>query len=202
MVSVEILPKSYMSIRFYLRNCYTTGKCKRTVHGPVCNIMKNDLVSLFRKLTHGVYVIGVSSGSNDNAFTAAWVMQVSFKPLMLALGIHPDHSSCSMLLEGGTFTVNVLPSDRMDLAEHFGRPATTDKFAGIKWHRSKTGVPVLDDAMAWFECRFSHECSAGDHVLVVGRVVDGSVVHPGAEPMNYRDTGDMDGSSSLFPEEF
>jgi flavin reductase (DIM6/NTAB) family NADH-FMN oxidoreductase RutF len=34
------------------------------------------IVELCQLITHGVYVIGVSDGKHQNAFTAAWVMQV------------------------------------------------------------------------------------------------------------------------------
>ncbi len=164
--------------------------------------MKKDLALLFRQLTHGVYVVGVTHKKKDNAFTAAWVMQVSFNPLLLALSIHPGHSSYEMLTEGRAFSVNVLPANREDLAQRFGQPATIDKLADVKWHRGKTGAPILDDAMAYFDCEFSHGCPAGDHVLVVGHVVDGAVLDPDALPMNYRDTGDMDGSSRFYPDDF
>ncbi len=164
--------------------------------------MNEDLASLFRLLTHGVYVIGVTHEHKDNAFTAAWVMQVSFDPLLLALSINPGHSSCDMLIQGGVFSVNVLPHDRQGLARRFGRPAATGKLEGIRWHRGATGAPILDEAMAYFDCEFSHKCPAGDHVIVVGRVVDGAVFDPQAVPMNYRDTGDMDGSSVLYPDDF
>jgi flavin reductase (DIM6/NTAB) family NADH-FMN oxidoreductase RutF len=63
---------------------------------------------LFKRLTQGVYVIGVAHGEVRNAFTAAWVMQVSFDPLLLALSINPQHSSYRLLKEGRTFSVNVL----------------------------------------------------------------------------------------------
>jgi len=164
--------------------------------------MNKDLPYLFRYLTHGVYIIGVSSEEKNNAFTAAWVMQASFQPLLLALSIHPGHSSHSLLIEGKRFTVNVLSEQRTDLADYFGRPATVDKLAAVKWLRCKTGAPVLADAIAYFECEFSHECNAGDHRLVLGRVVNGEVLEADAIPMNYRDTGDMDGSSRLFPDDF
>ena len=39
-------------------------------------------------------------GEARNAFTAAWVMQVSFDPLLLALSINPHHSSYRLLKEG------------------------------------------------------------------------------------------------------
>ncbi|MBI4005994.1 MAG: flavin reductase [Gammaproteobacteria bacterium] len=164
--------------------------------------MKKDLAFLFRQLTQGVYIVGVTHQKKDNAFTAAWVMQVSFNPLLLALSINPGHSSYEMLTQGGAFSVNVLPGSREDLAQRFGQPATVNKLAEVKWHRGKTGAPILDDAMAYFDCEFSHECPAGDHVLVIGRVVAGAVLDPDALPMCYRDTGDMDGSSRLYPDEF
>lgn len=158
--------------------------------------------AVFRRLTHGVYVIGVSGAGRDNAFTAAWVMQVSFDPLLLAVSIHPEHASYGLLADSGVFSVNVLPRGREDLARHFGRPGSTDKLAGMGWRRGTLGAPLLDEALAWLECELSHECPAGDHRLLIGRARHGAVADAGAIPMDYRDTGDMDGSSALFPDRF
>jgi len=164
--------------------------------------MSGKLAPLFRTLTHGVYVIGVAGDSRRNAFTAAWVMQVSFDPLMLALSINRRHSSYALLKAGGGFTVNVLRQGQEELARHFGQPASVDKLAQVPWHESRRGAPLLDDALAWFECEFVRECPAGDHLVVIGRVSDGALRSPDAQPMNYRDTGDMDGSAALFPDAF
>jgi flavin reductase (DIM6/NTAB) family NADH-FMN oxidoreductase RutF len=71
-------------------------------------------------------VIGVANGEERNAFTAAWVMQVSFDPLLLALSINPQHSSYRLLKEGGTFSVNVPKHGQLDLAARFGDPARDD----------------------------------------------------------------------------
>ena len=70
--------------------------------------MSRSVAALFKRLTQGVYVIGVAHGEVRNAFTAAWVMQVSFDPLLLALSINPHHSSYRLLKEGRSFSVNVL----------------------------------------------------------------------------------------------
>ena len=51
--------------------------------------MSGSIAALFQRLTQGVYVVGVAHGEARNAFTAAWVMQVSFDPLLLALSINP-----------------------------------------------------------------------------------------------------------------
>lgn len=164
--------------------------------------MNDHPAALFKQLTHGVYVIGVGREGRRNAFAAAWLMQVSFDPLMLALSIHPHHASYKTLKDGGVFSVNVLRADQQDLARHFGSPASIDKLAAVPWHAGDTGAPLLDDAPAYFECTFSHECPAGDHRLIVGQVVGGAWLDHSATPMNYRDTGDMDGSSRLYPDWF
>jgi flavin reductase (DIM6/NTAB) family NADH-FMN oxidoreductase RutF len=165
--------------------------------------MPHSLAALFGTLTHGVYVVGVAGTEARNAFTAAWVMQVSFTPPLLALSIDPRHFSYRLLREGGRFSVNVLERNQMDLAAHFGRTTGVDRLASVPWHPgAKTGAPLLDDALAWFECRVAGEYPAGDHVLVVGQAVDGGVREPSAQPMNYRDTGNLDGAAALFPASF
>lgn len=54
--------------------------------------MSGFIAALFQRLTQGVYVVGVAHGEVRKAFTAAWVMQVSFEPLLLALSINPHHA--------------------------------------------------------------------------------------------------------------
>lgn len=164
--------------------------------------MSLAMADLFKRITTGVYVVGVAAGERRNAFTAAWVMPVSFQPLLLALSINPRHSSYALLRQGGVFSINVLRWDQIELAGHFGAPADIDKLARVAWHPGKTGAPLLDDVLARFECELAGEHPAGDHVLALGRVVDGALVQPEAEPLTYRDTGDMDGASAIFPDRF
>lgn len=156
---------------------------------------------VMRTLSHGVYVIGVCAADRPNGFTAAWLMQVSFDPLLIAVSINPHHRSYAMLKAGGGFTVNVLAKDQLDLARHFGQSSEVDKLAKVAWRGGKCGAPILADALAWLDCDFHHECPAGDHFLVVGRVLNGAIQRLG-EPLSYRDTGDMDGASHLFPDTF
>ncbi len=160
--------------------------------------MKEDIAALFKKITHGVYVIGATDDNQYNAFTAAWVMHVSFNPLVLAVSVSPNHSSYSMIQNSNVFSVNVLKKDQLDLAAHFGKSSSTDKLADIKWHKDQTGTPVLDDAMAFFECEVINECKAGDHMVLVGRVINGDVIDLDALPLLYRETDNMNGSINLY----
>lgn len=164
-------------------------------------IMDTPPIELFRRLTNGVYVIGVAHGDRRDAFTAAWLTQVSFSPLLLALSINPDHASYPLLVASKAFAVSVLPHTGMDLARHFGTQSghTVDKLDGQAWTQSATGLPVLQQAVAHFDCAVQEEWLAGDHRLVVATVVAGVLLDPDALPLRYSETGNMDGSAALYP---
>ena len=158
----------------------------------------------FRRLSNGVYVIGVTHAGRSNAFTAAWLTQVSFDPLLIALSVNPDNFSYALLQESGVFTINVLRRGDLDLARHFGTQSgrEADKLAGRRWRPGTLGAPVLEDAAAYLEFRVMGTIPAGDHELVLGRAVAGAVIDDTAEPMRYAETGDVDGSSELYPASF
>ena len=163
-----------------------------------------EIAALFHQLTVGVYVIGVADAARRDGFTAAWVTQVSFDPLLLALSINPDHASYPLLHAGGGFTVNVLKRGQLELARRFGTQSGRehDKLAGLRWRPGSNGAPILDDALAYFDCELTGRMRGGDHELVLGRVIDGRILAQDVEPMAYADTGDMDGSSVLYPVKF
>jgi flavin reductase (DIM6/NTAB) family NADH-FMN oxidoreductase RutF len=143
--------------------------------------------------------VGVAHGEVRNAFTAAWVMQVSFDPLLLALSINPQHSSYRPLKEGRAFSVNVLKKGQLDSAEHYGRPSRDDKLVGTEWTTDRLGPPLLREALAWFECQVLSEYPAGDHVLVLGKVINGKLLDPEAEPMSYVQPATWTAHRRCFP---
>jgi len=164
--------------------------------------MAEELAQLFRRLTTGVYVIGVADGDRRNAFTAAWVMQTSFQPPLLTLSINPANASYPILIQSGGFSVSVLERGQLDRARELGTRSGRDgdKLAGIRWRPAGSGAPVLEESVAYFDCRVISRHPAGDHELVVGQVVAGAVLRAEAEPMRYADTGDLDGSEDRYPD--
>ena len=164
----------------------------------------NPIEALFRQLTQGVYVVGAAHNEQRDAFTAAWVMQVSYSPLLLAVSINPEHASYPLVKGARAFTVNVLKQGQLEVARRFGTRSGReyDKLAGVRWYPGRSGAPVLEDALAYFDCELTGHLAAGDHDLMLGRVVDGRIIDPTGVPMTYRETGDMDQSSGLYPARF
>jgi len=161
-------------------------------------------IELFRRLTNGLYVVGVAHGEQRNAFTAAWLTQVSFDPLLVALSINPTHASYPILAAAGEFAVSVLRQGQLPLARHYGTHSgwAVDKLEGQHWQTSSSGAPVLSDALAYLDCRITSRHPAGDHELVLAQVVGGRVLAPSAVPMSYAETGNLDGSAALYPSHF
>jgi flavin reductase (DIM6/NTAB) family NADH-FMN oxidoreductase RutF len=164
----------------------------------------NQIAALFHRLTAGVYVVGIAHAGRRNAFTAAWVMQTSFDPLLLALSINPQNASYPLLRAAGGFAVSVLKAEQLELARRFGTRSgrDQDKLSGVGWRPGRSGAPVLEEALAYLDCEVTASLPVGDHELVVGRVIDGRILDRNAVPMAYADTGDMDGSSALYPTKF
>jgi flavin reductase (DIM6/NTAB) family NADH-FMN oxidoreductase RutF len=164
----------------------------------------NEIAELVRRLSLGVYVVGVAHGDQRNAFTAAWVMPASFDPPLLALSLNPLNVSADLLHASGAFTVSVLKRGQIELARQFGTRSGRDhdKLAGVAWQPGRSGAPVLSDALAYFDCELTERVAAGDHELIVAHIVGGRILDPEAEPLLYTETGDLDGSSMLYRARF
>ncbi|MCK5926115.1 MAG: flavin reductase [Methylococcales bacterium] len=159
--------------------------------------MIENVVELMRQITHGVYVIAVSDAEKQNAFTASWVMQVSFNPLLLAFSINPQHYSYELLRKGGICSINVLNQKQLDVSAHFAQPHTEEKMNTYDWEHNKTQSPILSESLAYFDCSVSHYTEAGDHQIVICRVLEAGF--KGKEkPLLYVETANMDDSEKKY----
>lgn len=109
---------------------------------------------------------GHPAGMSVGSFTS-----VSLDPPLVAF--LPDRSSTSFprIRTATSFCVNVLGADQAALCRAFaGRGG--DKFAGVSWRPTASGAPRLAGVAAWLDCAFESITEAGDHYLVLGRVLD------------------------------
>ena len=113
---------------------------------------------------------GVRYGMTVNSLTS-----VSLDPLLTLFCCERDASLHGPVLASGTWAVSVLSAAQQDVAAWFatrGRPGV-DQFEGQAAHPgAATGSPVLDGALAWFECRTWATYDGGDHTIVVGELLD------------------------------
>ncbi|TSD95720.1 flavin reductase family protein [Skermania sp. ID1734] len=77
--------------------------------------------------------------------------------------------SWSEIAENGRFCVNVLAENQQETCARFGS-REPDKFAGIPWHPSPLGSPIIEGALAHIDCTVATVHDGGDHFVVFGRV--------------------------------
>ncbi len=138
-------------------------------------------------ISHGVYVVTVKTEDKVNGMTAAWVSQVSFKPLLLMVSIAPARFTHGLVKRSGYFAINALSDDQKDVAKHFGFKSgrKVDKLKDIPYFDAKNGSPVLSDAMAFVECKLVETFEAGDHTLFVGEAVDARLLNENKAPLPF-----------------
>jgi flavin reductase (DIM6/NTAB) family NADH-FMN oxidoreductase RutF len=161
---------------------------------------------VMHEMPYGLYIVGSKEADGRvNGMMADWVMQVSFEPRLVAVAFEPTSHTLENIRERQFFTVNLLAQDEasMELARGFAQPFSGQKVEGrkgdertkvhykldgVSYRSTDNGVPVLDTAMGWFECVLQDTQPIGDHVLVIGEVLDGGVLKE-AEPMTSSYTG-------------
>jgi flavin reductase (DIM6/NTAB) family NADH-FMN oxidoreductase RutF len=89
-----------------------------------------------------------------------------------------NQASHDLLRDGACFGVNLLRADQAELSNRFAglQEGVTDRFEGVAHRSVVSGAPILDDCLAWFDCRLEAMHVVGDHTLFIGAVLAGEVV--------------------------
>ena len=122
----------------------------------------------------GVAIVA-STGADGKpcGLTANAVASVSLKPPLVLVCIEHSADTHDCVRDSGYFSVNVLESSHERLARRFSAWEVGAKFEGIAFHPETTGAPVLDEALAWVDCRVTAQHDGGDHTIFVGEVLAG-----------------------------
>jgi flavin reductase (DIM6/NTAB) family NADH-FMN oxidoreductase RutF len=124
----------------------------------------------------GLYVIGSRAGERRNAMTANWATQVSSDPKLVAVSVEKPALTNELIAEGRVFSVNVVDREDRAIVRKFTKPVEVDAGArtlnGFPYHDGPTGAPILDQAVAWVDCRVQREVDLGSHTLFLGEVAD------------------------------
>ena len=145
---------------------------------------------VLRQFTYGLYVVMCVDNNIVNGFTANWLSQVSFEPLLLVLSVENDSKSLSMILDSKKFTVNVLRSGQRELAGTLGKSAVKfpDKLQHVPYTLNEAGYPILQDALGWVACEVRQSMPAGDSTVVLAEVVDVGSLGEG-QPLTMNEAG-------------
>ena len=108
---------------------------------------------------------GSAAGLTVNSFNS-----LSLDPPLVLWSLRSASGNAALFREATNFSVSVLAVGQLALARHFALSAP-DRFAGVAHHEGLGGCPLVDAAIAWFECETVSVQELGDHLLFVGRVL-------------------------------
>lgn len=127
---------------------------------------------------------GTRVGLTINSFTS-----VSLDPPLVLFCLDKQSSSLPVFTESLGFTVNVLRANQVEISQAFARRGQGEE----RWQDlalstgQSNGAPVLDDSLAWLECVHHAQYEGGDHLILVGRVVN--MARSEGNPLLYWNSG-------------
>lgn len=123
---------------------------------------------------------GHPAGMTVNSFAS-----VSLEPPLISMAIDHAASMHGVLLSTTSFTVNILESHQEALSRRFAG-GHADRFEGVGFAPDATGRIVLDGGLAHLHCERISTVEAGDHTLIIARVLGGAAAEHGRPLLYYR----------------
>lgn len=135
--------------------------------------------SALGSFTTGVTVVTAMTADGAIGMTANSFASVSLDPPLVLWSPAKSSSKHAAFTEATHFAIHVLASEQDHLSAAFTRGGTS--FAGLDLRLNDEGVPVLPGTLARFECARQALHDAGDHTIIIGKVL--RVAHRQGEPL-------------------
>ena len=149
------------------------------------DITPDEFRRVMGRFASGVTIVTTRRGDDAHGTTMSAVCSVSLQPQLVLICVDHDSDIRALIRESGVFAVNMLHEGQADLAaalSHKGTPEllAAHRLENLPHHAGATGAPLLDDSLAFIECRVEQAIVAGDHTIYVG-AVETAGVNPDVE---------------------
>jgi len=135
---------------------------------------------------HVCVITTVDASGARSGLTATAVCSVSAAPPTLLCCINQQNTSYKAIRDAGLLSVNVLAISDRALADRFATGVGGEaRFAVGLWRKLETGAPILESALASFDCRITQAVDVGTHGILFGEIVAVRVRETDAKPLLY-----------------
>lgn len=128
-----------------------------------------------RLLTGAVTIVASDGVHGKSGLTATAVCSVSDSPPTLLVCINKENSMNTLIESNGYFSINILSKHHQELANRFAGfiegLSLAQRFNEGKWVNSQNNIPVLEDALVSFECKWKKSIPEGSHQIVFGEII-------------------------------
>jgi len=128
---------------------------------------------------------GVPLGLTVNSFAS-----VSIDPLLILWSIDKRVSTYEQFINSKKFAVHILASDQSELCYLFAA-RDVDRFSNCEWEKSKHNLPIIKNVAATLQCETFKSVEAGDHMILIGKVIEIDGENPAPLLYHKRHTGQI-----------
>lgn len=133
----------------------------------------------------GVTIVTATDAQGvDHGMTVSAFSSLSLGPPLVLICIEHSASMHELLLETSHFAINILSDAQEETARRFAETGA-QRFTGVGFTRGDRNMPILNDVLAYVECRRVAVHEGGDHSIIVGET-ETAIVRDGKPLLYYR----------------
>jgi len=133
----------------------------------------------------GVALITAVDGEEPVGMACNSFTSLSLEPPLVLFCAAKSSSTWPRIQQAGKWAANFLAEDGEETCRLFAQKGA-DRFAHVAYTIGRSGSPVLDHALAFVDCETVAEHDAGDHIIVVGQVLELGYASEGKPLLFYR----------------
>jgi flavin reductase (DIM6/NTAB) family NADH-FMN oxidoreductase RutF len=156
---------------------------------------------VMRVFPTGVTIVTTGQDHEVQAMTANAVFSASLEPPLMLVSVHSTSRMTHCIKAMAGFVLNFLAGHQEHLARSFAkhdRPDGVSALAALGGRCGRTGMPIVDGALAAIECELEAVHPAGDHELFLGRVIAMHLAEADGEALLFY-RGQMAGAEPFVP---
>jgi len=129
--------------------------------------------SLMSRWASGVTVVTCRREAGLHGMTASSFTSVSLDPPLVLICVDRRNRTHTLIEEQKAFGLHILRRDQEEISNQCAgfRGESGNQLPGAPFHTEVTGAPILDDTLAWMDCRLWQTYDGGDHSIFVGEIV-------------------------------
>ncbi|MDD7813592.1 flavin reductase family protein [Mycobacterium sp. CSUR Q5927] len=154
----------------------------------------DEFERLVAMLDYTMFVVTTEANGHRSGCLVGFATQTSLQPPRFLVGVSERNHTFGVAAQSEHLAVHVLSRRDIELARLFGGETgdDIDKFARCSWHRGPAGMPILDDAPAWFVGKTLSRIELGDHLGYLLEPVAGHADQNAGDLLAFSDVGDIE----------
>ena len=126
-----------------------------------------------RAWTTGVAVVTAQHAGHRYGMTVNSFTSISLDPPLISVALKRLTHTCELVEKSNEFSITILSSGQKDLSIRFAgkQPNVPDRFAGVPTETLSIQAPLIEDGIAFFNCRVVQAIPVGENTLFVAEVI-------------------------------